>query len=220
MYTRQVKVTYLLNINVDKCCERYFKLKPYKTYNNQQLGKDICYYESSEMSQLVGILCCTQCVWLPDTSCPTGTDRSFQSGAATITWMIQPSMTQWCALPGHGSALLRRSRWSPICTAGHTSCSCPMTRLARSVGTEAVLLSVSSATMKTTRLLGSDSVLIQQPRRSMRSLIKYKHSPEVFLSHYLLVYLHPDNIIECRAVIGSRFPSLFIIRKYRIFHQL
>jgi len=124
--------------------------------------------------------CCIQCVKLAGTSCPTGTARSFRSGAATQLSTTQRHMTQWCVSPGHTLDSPSRSRQWLTITVGHTSCWYPTMMLRRAAGLEPPHLMPFSATTKTTRLHGSDSALIQQMNNSTIFYSRYDHLHEVW----------------------------------------
>ena len=131
------------------------------------------------------IFCCTQSALLVDTSCPTGTVRSFQSGAATLLWTIHQLTTRWFALPGHGQESLSRSRLSQTTSTGQTFCCCLMIVFPVSAGTERSLSRRSLATMKTTHSHGLDSVLRQQMNSWMIFCSKYDHAQEVLLRYFI-----------------------------------
>jgi len=100
-------------------------------------------------------VCCNdQCVQPPVTSCRIGIVRSFRSGAETRPWTTRLFTTRWCVLSATGPASRRRSRRSPITSAGRTSSSCRTTRTGRSAGTSRGLSRTSSAATKTTRSPG------------------------------------------------------------------
>ena len=104
------------------------------------------------------VVCCRmQCVLLPGTSCPTGTVRSFRRGVPTPPSMIRRPTIRWCASPGRLAASRVRSRWSPTCTAGRTSCWWLTTTRRNSAGTSRSLSTNCSATTRTTRSTGCDS---------------------------------------------------------------
>ena len=123
---------------------------------------------------------CTQSALLVDTSCPSGTVRSFQSGAATLPWTIHQLTTRWFALLGHTLESLRRSRPLLTISAGLTFYWSRMMCL--SAGTERSLSKRCSATTKTTHSHGLDSVLRQQTNNWMIFCSKYDHAQEVIVA--------------------------------------